>query len=146
MCIVCIVSCRVVSCRVVSCRAGVMRVCVQCVFPCVWRGLASGNPPLVLRFSTPPCVPAKRPHVYNMRALCRYTRSTHGGVLNLSTGRRVSLLSVFLALCLSCSPFFLSFFSLLSSLLTTKQCKEPITRRPTSRRSNVICRTADAQH
>ena len=45
---------------------------------------------LVCRFKTLPCVPAKRAHVFNMRALCQYTRRrferTHGGILNLHTG------------------------------------------------------------
>ena len=39
---------------------------------------------------TPPCVPATGPHVFNMRARCRYTRrrpdGAHGGVLNRHTG------------------------------------------------------------
>ena len=43
----------------------------------------------VCTFKRPPCVLAKCPHVFNMRAFCRYTRRrfecTHGGV-NLSTG------------------------------------------------------------
>ena len=43
----------------------------------------------VCSFNTPPCVPAKRPHVFNMRASCRYTwrrfECTHGGVLDMST-------------------------------------------------------------
>ena len=64
---------------------------------------------------TPPCVLSKRPHVFNMRALCRCTRRrferTHGGVLPLSPLR--SLLSH--SLCLSL-PFFFP-----SSCLSTKQ-------------------------
>ena len=61
------------------------------------EGLASGKRPRaqfqhasVCRFKTHPCVPARRPHVFNTRAFCRYTRRrfecTHGGVLNLSMG------------------------------------------------------------
>ena len=46
----------------------------------------------VCRFKTLPSVPAKRAHVFNMRACCRYTRkrfeTTHGDVLNLHTERR----------------------------------------------------------
>ena len=38
----------------------------------------------------PPCVPAKRPHVFNMRAFCWYTRKrfepTHGGRFEPSHG------------------------------------------------------------
>ena len=41
----------------------------------------------VCTFRTHPCVPAKRAHVFNMRAFCRYTRKrferTHGDVFNL---------------------------------------------------------------
>ena len=43
-------------------------------------------------FKTHPCVPAKRPHVEQNRAFCRYTRMrfepTHGDVFNLHTVRR----------------------------------------------------------
>ena len=86
---------------------------VCCVW-CVWRGLARRKPP-VCRFRTDPCMPEKRPHVFNMRAFCQYTRKrfepTRGDVLNLHTEKRkergVSLLSRLL---------FSSLFPLLSSL------------------------------
>ena len=100
---VCIVHCGVwcvVQCVVcgvcVSCF-GVCGVCAWCVCVlCVWRDLARGKHP-VCRFKTSPCVgpktpacvPAKRPHVEQMRAFGRYTRMpfepTHGDVLNLHT-------------------------------------------------------------
>ena len=44
----------------------------------------------VCSFKTPSCEATRRPHVEHMRASCRYTRrrfeSTHGGVLDMSTG------------------------------------------------------------
>ena len=46
--------------------------------------------PLCVHSKRPPCVLAKRPHMFNVMAFCRYIRRrfecTHGGVLNLSTG------------------------------------------------------------
>ena len=84
------------------------------------------------RSKTHPCVPAKRPHVFNMRAVCRYTRKrsepTHGDVSNLHAkrreGRRVregggSLLSLFPSLFLSSVVLFLFSLSLLSSSLSS---------------------------
>ena len=120
--------------------------CVCCL--CVTR-LGTRKTP-VCRFKTPPCVPAKRAHVFNMRAFCQYTRRrfepTHGEVLNLHTGRRegwrggwwwwgggegVSLfslfsLSLFPSLFLSSVVLFLllsfsSLFPLLSSLSLLSQ-------------------------
>ena len=77
----------------------------------------------VCRFKTPPCVPAKRPHVFNMRAFCQHTRKrferTLGDVLNLHTGRREGeksggrvLFSLFLSSLLSFSLPSFSFSSL----------------------------------
>ena len=44
----------------------------------------------VCRFKTAPCMPAKRAHVFNMRAFCRYTRRRlerkHGDVFSIHTG------------------------------------------------------------
>ena len=107
-CVVCGVWC-------VLCVCGV--VCVVCV----WRGLARGKPH-VCRFKTspcvgsktPPCVPAKRAHVFNMRAFCRYTRRrfepTHGDVLNLQ-GASLSLSLLSFSLSLVLSSFSLPSFS-----------------------------------
>ena len=85
VCNVCIVCVRGVSCM---CAVWCVRVVcgVVCVL-CVWRGLARGKHP-VCRFKRPPCVPAKRAHVFNMHAFCRYTRRpfepTHGKPLSFS--------------------------------------------------------------
>ena len=114
----------------------------------VWRGLARGQTPRVwvqivsvCRFKTLPCAPAKRAHVFNMRAFCRHTRKrfepdtrrrfepTHGeeggrwGGSLLSLSRPFSL-SLFLLLSLfrrSLHSFSFSFSSLplLSSLSVT---------------------------
>ena len=50
--------------------------------------LMSSTLPCVVS-KTPPCAPARRPHVFNMRASCRYTRrrfeTTHGSVQDMST-------------------------------------------------------------
>ena len=89
--LVCIARCGVVC---VLCVRGLCCVCVcgcvVCVV-CVWRGLARGKLP-VCRYKTHPCVPAKRPHMFNMRAFCQYTRKrferTHGDVFNLHTVKR----------------------------------------------------------
>ena len=144
VCVVCRVLCVYMWCCVLCwcccwwwwwCVCGV--VVVVCV--CVARLGARKNPRAqvqhasVCRFKTPPCVPAKRPHVFNMLAFCRYTRrrfeSTHGSVLDLSTvGASLlsfSLLTVISLSFLRCLPrpsfssfvFFLSFsFSLTLSL------------------------------
>ena len=73
---------------------------------------------------TSPCVPATGPHVFDMRACCRYTRRrpdrTHGGVLNVHTGG-FSLLSSPLSFSLSVAlsrSFFPLLFSCLVSPLT----------------------------
>ena len=136
--------CGCVWCSV-WCVCGLVCVCV-CVN--VWgvaRLGARKNPRAhvqhasVCCFKTPPCVAARRPHVFNMRASCRFTRkrfeTTHGGVLDMSTGGEEgrgglsisSFLSLLLSLLrslpppffslLSFSSFLLSFSSLLSSFL-----------------------------
>ena len=91
----CVVMCGVgVQCVVsVVCVRGVCRVC---------GAARHAEKILVCRFKTPPCVPAKRAHVFNMPAFCQYTRKrfepTHGDVFNLQTrneeGREGSLLSL----------------------------------------------------
>ena len=82
MCVLCfgVVVCCVVMCVGVQCVvSGVCGVsawcvlCVRCGVCGVWRGLAREKLP-VCRFQTPPCVPAKRAHVFNMCAWCRHTR------------------------------------------------------------------------
>ena len=110
-CVFCVVVCGMVWCCVVR-----------------WCGAAWHAKKKTCRFKTPPCVPAKRPHVFNMRASCRYTRRrfecTHGGVLDMSTGGGASLLS-FSSFLLSLPSLFSSFvlflflFSLFSSLSVT---------------------------
>ena len=108
-------------------------VCVRVVWWCLgvlvcWCS-ARGKPP-VCTFKTPPCVLATGTHVFDMRACCRYTRRrpdrTHGGVLNVHTGRFLLFLFLSLSLfvflflfpALSFSPLFLSFlFSSRVSLL-----------------------------
>ena len=104
-------------------------VLVLCVLACVWHGLMRGKPlpraevqhASVCTFKTPPCVPAKRPHVEHMRAFCRYTRRrfecTHESVLNLSTGVFSLLSSSLVPSSFSLTPLLLlsSFPSLSSS-------------------------------
>ena len=96
----------------------------MCVGLCLWCVVC------VVRLGTRKnCVPAKRAHVFNMRAFCQYTRKrfepTHGDFLNLHTVRREAVLfslslvpSLFLLLSLfrrSLHSFSFS-FSLLFSL------------------------------
>ena len=94
-------------------------LCVRVVWWCVWCGGACGGAcgvawcvvklgtrktpcvyvqnASVCTVRTSPCVPATGPHVFDMRASCRYTRRrpdrTHGGVLNVHTGGGFSSLS-----------------------------------------------------
>ena len=122
--VVCLGACT----HVVLCVVWVLRVCAlwcvcvlwcvcACGCVCVWHGLERGKKARVLiqhaslrTVSTPPCVPATGPHVFNMRACCQYTRrradGTHGGVLNQHTG----------GLCLLSFSLSLLSFSILSSL------------------------------
>ena len=88
----CVVMCGVgggVSVQCVVC--GVYGVCAWCcvvvvLLLCCLCVARLGTRKKVCRFKTPPCVPAKRPHVFNMRAFCQYTRKRfdppHGDVLN----------------------------------------------------------------
>ena len=114
---------------VVCCVCGVVCgvwcvVCVRCVSVCGAAWPAEPPPPVCrfktsprVRSKTLPCVPAKRAHVFNMRACYRYTRKrferTHGDVLNHTRGFFFSLLSF----SLSFSPSLFLSFSLLSFLL-----------------------------
>ena len=152
MCVVCfgvVVCCAVSSCvvlvlvlvRNVWCVVSVC-VCVVCVVcgvvcvVCVWLGLASGKPPCAGETSPSEgskrirVYQQKRPHVFNMRAFCQYTRKrfepSHGDVFNLHTGRREGrwgeregvLFSLFLSPSFSFSSLSLS---LLLSLLSQQQ-------------------------
>ena len=104
-----------------------------CVCECLECGTAwcAEKPPRahvqhasVCSFKTPPCVAARRPHVFNMRASCRFTRrrfeTTHGGVLDMSTGEggRGALSLSLSVLASFFTSFSSSFFSLLFSLLS----------------------------
>ena len=104
----------------------------------------------VCSFKTPPCVPARRPHVEHMRASCRCTRrrfeTTHGSVLDMSTVGPLSPLLLFfsrpfssfvVSALLFSSPLFSSLLSPTNTVLSTEQR----TRRPTLRRLNVMWRT-----
>ena len=96
-------------CRVLWCIVVCVSLCVVCVgagvgVQCVVRGAwcvcgaawhAEKNPVCMTSpctFKTPPCVPAKRAHVFNMRTFCRHTQRrfapTHGDVLSIHTERR----------------------------------------------------------
>ena len=143
----CVVLCVCTCCRgACVCLWGVVwcacRVCVVLVCVLVWHGLVRGKPlprahvqhASVCSFKTTPCVAARRPHVFNMRASCCFTRrrfeTTHGGVLDMSTGGR----GLSLPFSLLSSLFFLLFSLLFSSLLANKHCiKHGSTRRQTSR-------------
>ena len=86
----CGVLCCVVMCGVgagvgVQCVVcGLWCVCVVCVVCAAWHTELPLRVQVqnvsVCRFKTPPCVPAKRPHEFNISG--RFA-STHGGVLNL---------------------------------------------------------------
>ena len=156
-CVCVSVACGVVCVWLLACGV------VWCVCVCVnvWSVARLGarkTPPTrahvqhasVCSFKTPPCVAARRPHVFNMRASCCFTRrrfeTTHGGVLDMSTEGRGGSLSlpfcpcfflyfVLFLLLLFSSLFssFLLFSSPLFSPTNTVQNTDQPTRRPTSR-------------
>ena len=122
-CVWCVVLC-LCTCGVVSCWRVVvnMWLCWWCVCVCgVWHGFARKNHRAhvqhasVCSFKTPPCVAARRPHVFNMRASCRFTlrrfETTRGGVLDMSTG------SLSLPFCPCFFLYFVLFLLLLFSSL-----------------------------
>ena len=49
-------------------------VCMRCGVCCVCGAAWHAENPRVCGFKTTPCVPAKRAHVFNMRAFCRFAR------------------------------------------------------------------------
>ena len=117
----------------VWCGLCVCVCCGACVCVVVWcvARLGTRKTPRVLiqqasvrTVSTPPCVPATRPHVEHMRARCRYTRrradGTHGGVLNQHTGGFCLLSLSFFSLSFS------SLFSLVSPLLSFVPSSSPL--------------------
>ena len=134
----CVVVCVVWLCGVMSCWRVVVNMwlcwwCVCGVCECVECGTAwcaeipraHVQHASVCSFKTPPCVAGRRPHVFNMRASCCFTRrrfeTTHGGVLDMSTGGGGGALSLSLPFCPCFFLYFvlfllLLFFSLLFSL------------------------------
>ena len=130
-CVWCVRVCvQCVCVALVTCACSV--VCVPCAWwclvwcvRCVWRGLARGKPP-VCTFKTPPCVPAKRAHVFNMRAFCQYTRRrfqpTHER-RERERGGEGGFSSLSFSL-----PFSFSLFPLLSSLSSLSATMTMITR------------------
>ena len=112
------VCCAVSSC--VGVGAGVQCVFVARLCLCgVWCVARLGTRGKKCTSKTPPCVMSKRPHIFNMRAVCRCTRRrcerTHGGVLPSPSFLLLSSLS--LSLSFSLFLFFLSFFLILLLLL-----------------------------
>ena len=118
MCVLCFVLCCAVLCRrmlvlVLVCIECLLLVCVGVVCG-VWRGFARGRKKNVCTFKTPPCVPAKRPHVDQMRAFCWQTRRRFERAHGMRGLSPLSLALSSLSLCLSFSLFLFfpsSFFS-----------------------------------